>query len=99
MYRCIIIGPPLPLNDVTIDTNDFTTDDFFILISWRSQGTVDNYTVSTNTTTPPVTTNRTTLALEGQYNTHIEITLAANDCGRASEVIRVIYEGMYIFNA
>ena len=85
----------MPPHDVTIVTDDFTTEDFSILISWRSRGTVDNYTVSTNTTTPPVTTNRTTLALEGQYNTHIEITLAANDCGRASdEVTRVVYEGM-----
>ena len=87
----------MPPHDVTIVTDDFTTEDFSILISWRSQGTVDNYTVSTNTTIPPITTNMTTVALEGQYNTRIEFTLAANDCGGTSDdVTGVIYEGIYI---
>ena len=86
------LGAPLPPHDVTIVTDDFTTEDFSILISWRSQGTVDNYTVST---IPPITTNMTTVARKGQYNTRIEFTLAANDCGGTSDdVAGVIYEGI-----
>ena len=78
---------------MTLVTKDFTVEDFSILISWMTQKAVDNYTISTNTTTPPVTTTMTTLALEEEYNTHLEITIAANDCGGTSdEIIVVVHE-------
>ena len=50
---------PLPPSDVTVVTDDFTTDNFSIILSWTRNQRADNYTISLNTTTDIVTTDMT----------------------------------------
>ena len=53
-----------------------------------------HFSVSINTTAPQViSTNMTTIILEGEYDTWLEITLFATNCaGNSSEVSMVVYK-------
>ena len=83
----IYIGPPLPPSNVRVQTTDFQTEKFTILLSWDGQE-ADNYTVniisySVLTTTVP------SLHFEAEYNIPILITLRAVNCAGESEQVTV----------
>ena len=88
------LGLPLPPSDVTVVTDDFTTENFSVFLSWMKSQRADNYTISLNTTTDIVTTDMTSLYQEGAYNLPLQVTLSATNCaGTSSEVIMVVSEG------
>ena len=78
-------------------TDDFQTENFSIIISWESQEyvLVDEYRIETNTTTHSITTNTTSLVLEGKYNIPLEINISAINCaGSSAEVTEEVNVGM-----
>ena len=91
------LGLPLPPSDVTVVTDDFTTENFSIILSWTKSQSADTYTISLNTTTDIVTTDMTMYSLyqEGAYNLPLQVNLSAVNCaGTSSEVIILVHEGI-----
>ena len=89
------LGLPLPPSDVTVITDDFTTENVSILLSWTNSQRADNYTISLNTTTDIVTTDMTMYSLYqvGAYNLPLQVLSAINCAGTSSEVIRIVHKG------
>ena len=76
--------------------NHFQATNFSIIISWESGGdeVVDEYRILTNTTTQSITTNTTTVVLEGKYNIPLEIRVSAINCaGTSAEVTEEVFVG------
>ena len=79
-----------------VKTDDYQPDNFSIIISWESgeDEVVDEYRILTNTTTQSITTNTTTVVLEGKYNIPLEIRVSAINCaGTSAEVTEEIFVG------
>ena len=92
-----MLDPPLPPDNASVTTNNFTAHNFSIILSWTKSQRADNYIISVNTTTQAVSTEMTTLLLKGYYNIPLEISLIANCGGSSSEGLTLlVYEGIYI---
>ena len=92
-----MLDPPLPPDNASVTTNNFTAHNFSIILSWTKSQRADNYIISVNTTTQAVSTEMTTLLLKGYYNIPLEITLIANCGGSSSEGLTLlVYEGIYM---
>ena len=79
-----------------VKTFDYQPDNFSIIISWESgeDEVVDEYRILTNTTTQSITTNTTTVVLEGKYNIPLEIRVSAINCaGTSVEVTEEVFVG------
>ena len=79
-----------------VKTDDYQPDNFSIIISWESgeDEVVDEYRILTNTTTQSITTNTTTVVLEGKYNIPLEIRVSAINCaGTSTEEIEEVVVG------
>ena len=79
-----------------VKTDDYQTDNFPIIISWElgEDEVVDEYRILTNTTTQSITTNTTTVVLEGKYNIPLEIRVSAINCaGTSAEVTEEVFVG------
>ena len=88
------LGLPLPPYDASITTNDFTTDNFAIFLSWKGQQDNNHYELSLNTTTETIFSNTTSLTLEGHYNIPLELTLVATNCaGNSRNISLKVHEG------
>ena len=77
-------------------TDYYEPDNFSIIISWESgeDEVVDEYRILTNTTTQYITTNTTTVVLEGKYNIPLEIRISAINCaGTSAEVTEEVFVG------
>ena len=73
---------------------------FFIIISWElgEDEVVDEYRILTNTTTQSMTTNTTTVVLEGKYNIPLEIRVSAINCaGTSTDVTEEVFVGKLSF--
>ena len=85
---------------MTTVVDDFMTENFSIVLSWEMQEPEpDTYTyrISINTSAQPVHTNLTTIALEGEYNMPLDITITAMNCaGTSEEVMEVVHVGMFV---
>ena len=95
MLHFIFIGVSPPSN-VMVKTGDYQPDNFSIIISWESgeDEVVDEYRILTNTTTQSITTNTTTVVLEGKYNIPLEIRVSAINCaGTSAEVTEEVFVG------
>ena len=58
---------------------------------------VDEYRILTNTTDHFISTNTTTVVLEGEYNIPLQITLSAVNCaGSSTEVTEQLIVGMCV---
>ena len=91
-----ILGAPSPPPNVIVKTDDYQPDNFSIIISWESgeDEVVDEYRILTNTTTQSITTNTTTVVLEGKYNIPLEIRVSAINCaGTSAEVTEEVFVG------
>ena len=91
----LFVGAPSPPSNVMVKT-DFQPDNFSITISWESgeDEVVDEYRILTNTTTQSITTNTTTVVLEGKYNIPLEIRVSAINCaGTSAEVTEEVFVG------
>ena len=78
---------------MTVVTEDYTTENFSIHLSWVGQDS-DVYEISTNTTYH-INTTMTTHKLEGHYNVPLEINITAMNCaGTSREVAVLVHEGM-----
>ena len=79
-----------------VKTDDYEPNNFSIIISWESgeDEVVDEYRILTNTTTQSITTNTTTVVLEGKYNIPLEIRVSAINCaGTSAEVTEEAFVG------
>ena len=79
-----------------VKTDDYQPDIFSIIISWESgeDEVVDEYRILTNTTAQSITTNTTTVVLEGKYNIPLEIRVSAINCaGTSTEVTEEVFVG------
>ena len=79
-----------------LNTRDFSTDNFSIIISWEESGdeVVDEYRILTNTTNQSISTTSTTAVLEGKYNIPLEIRVSATNCaGTSAEVTEKVIVG------
>ena len=78
----------------------YHTHNFSMNISWdeeRSGEVVDEYRILTNTTDYFISTNTTTVVLEGEYNIPLKITLSAINCaGSSAEVTEQLIVGMCV---
>ena len=76
------------------------TKSFSIIISWDNEESgevVDEYRIMTNTTDHFISTNTTTVVLEGEYNIPLQITLSAINCaGSSAEVTEQLIVGMCV---
>ena len=95
-------GPPSPPANVTAIGSDYHPFTFSIIISWdeeeeESGKVVDAYRILTNTTDHFISTNTTTVVLEGEYNIPLLITLSAINCaGSSAEVTEQLIVGMCV---
>ena len=102
MSNSLCTGPPSPPANVMIVLTDYNTHNFSIIISWdeeeeESGGVVDEYRILTNTTDHFISTNTTTVVLEGEYNIPLQITLSAINCaGSSAEVTEQLIVGMCV---
>ena len=93
--------PPSPPANVMV-VGDYHPHNFSIIISWdeeeeESGEVVDEYRILTNTTDHFISTNTTTVVLEGEYNIPLQITLSAINCaGSSAEVIEQLIVGMCV---
>ena len=93
-----IIGPPSPQSNVMVVADDYQRYNFSIIISWEAPeyGLVDEYRIEINTTTQTISTNTTSVVLEGEYNIPLEINISATNCaGSSAEVTEEINIGIY----
>ena len=77
--------------------NDYQRYNFSIIIFWEAPeyGLVDEYRIEVNTTTQTISTNTTSVVLEGGYNIPLEIKISATNCaGSSAEVTEEINIGM-----
>ena len=89
--HCHHKGPPSPPHNVTVVTEDYTTEHFSIYLGQDS----DVYEISTNTTYH-INTTMTTHKLEGRYNIPLEINITTMNCaGTSSAVALLVHERMY----
>ena len=93
--------PPSIRTGIMLETRNFTTGNFSIIISWdeeeESGEVVDEYRILTNTTDHFISTNTTTVVLEGEYNIPLLITLSAINCaGSSAEVTEQLIVGMCV---
>ena len=85
-----------------VQTKNFKTGNFSIIISWdeeeeKSGEVVDEYRILTNTTDHFISTDTTTVVLEGEYNIPLQITLSAINCaGSSAEVTEQLIVGMCV---
>ena len=101
-----ITGPPSPPTNVMVKVlYDYHTPNFSIIISWDEEEeeeeeygeVVDEYRILTNTTDHFISTNTTTVVLEGEYNIPLQITLSAINCaGSSAEVTEQLIVGMCV---
>ena len=95
-------GPPSPPANVMVEVGDYHPHNFSIIISWdeeeeESEEVVDEYRILTNTTDHFISTNTTTVVLEGEYNIPLLITLSAINCaGSSAEVTEQLIVGMCV---
>ena len=92
-YNSLFVGVPSP---PVVKTDDYQPDNFSIIISWESgeDEVVVEYRILTNTTTQSITTNTTTVVLEGKYNIPLEIRVSVINCaGTSAEVTEEIFVG------
>ena len=83
-----------------VKTDDYQPDNFSIIISWESgeDEVVDEYRILTNTTTQSITTNTTTVILEGKYNIPLEIRVSAINCaGTSAEITEEVFVGKFSY--
>ena len=95
-YHAFLYREDLPStpHGVTVVTEDYTTENFSIHLSWVGQDS-DVYEISTNTTYH-INTTMTTHKLEGNYNVPLEINITATNCaGTSRDVAVLVHEGMY----
>ena len=77
-----------------VNIDDYQPDNFSIIISWEPGEVIDEYRILTNTTTQSITTNTTTVVLEGKYNIPLEIKVSAINCaGTSAEVTEEVFVG------
>ena len=84
-----------------VKTDDYQPDNFSIIISWESgeDEVVDEYRILTNTTTQSITTNTTTVVLEGKYNIPLEIRVSTINCaGTSAEVTEEVFVGKFSYS-
>ena len=84
-----------------VKTDDYQPDNFSIITSWESgeDEVVDEYRILTNTTTQSITTNTTTVVLEGKYNIPLEIRVSAINCaGTSAEVTEEVFVGKLFYS-
>ena len=82
-----------------VKTDNYQPHNFSIIISWESgeDEVVDEYRILTNTTTQSITTNTTTVVLEGKYNIPLEIRVSAINCaGTSAEVTEEVFVGKFV---
>ena len=85
-----------------VEVGDYRQHNFSIIISWdeeeeESGEVVDEYRILTNTTDHFISTNTTTVVLEGEYNIPLQITLSAVNCaGSSAEVTEQLIIGMCV---
>ena len=85
-----------------LKTRNVKTVTFSIIISWddeeeESGEVVDEYRILTNTTDHFISTNTTTVVIEGEYNIPLQITLSAINCaGSSAEVTEQVIAGMCV---
>ena len=93
-YMYMYVGPPSFQSQVRVEIDNFQTENFSITLTWDVQN-ADGYRISVNSTTQPaVDTNKTTIALEGQYNISLLINITAINCAGISEELVEVYEGI-----
>ena len=102
MLNINFTGPPSsPANMIVVATG-YNRHNFSIIISWdeeeeESGKVVDEYRILTNTTDHFISTNTTTVVLEGEYNIPLLITLSAINCASSSaEVTEQLIVGMCV---
>ena len=101
-HKLFTVGPPSPPANVMFEVGDYHTHNFSIIISWdeeeeESGEVVDEYRILTNTTDHFISTNTTTVVLEGEYNIPLQITLSAINCaGSSAEVTEQLIVGMCV---
>ena len=81
----------------------YNRHNFSIIISWdeeeeeESGEVIEEYRILTNTTDHFISTNTTTVVLEGEYNIPLLITLSAINCaGSSAEVTEQLIVGMCV---
>ena len=94
-------GTPYPPRNMMVQVFESNTKSFSIIISWdeeeESGEVVDEYRILTNTTDHFISTNTTTVVLEGEYNIPLQITLSAINCaGSSAEVTEQLIVGMCV---
>ena len=95
-------GPPSPPANMMVEVGDYHTHNFSIIISWdeeeeESGEVVDEYRILINTTDHFISTNTTTVVLEGEYNIPLLITLSAIKCaGSSADVTEQVIVGMCV---
>ena len=90
-------GRPHPPASVLVILNEFHIENFSIIISWEAPeyGLVDEYRIEINTTTQTISTNTTSVVVEGENNIPLEINISAINCaGSSTEVTEEINLGM-----
>ena len=85
-----------------VEVGDYRPHNFSIIISWdeeeeESGEVVEEYRILTNTTDHFISTNTTTVVLEGEYNIPLQITLSAVNCaGSSAEITEQLIIGMCV---
>ena len=92
-------GTPYPPRNMMVQVFESKTKSFSIIISWdeeeeESGEVVDEYRILTNTTDHFISTNATTVVLQGEYNIPLQITISAINCaGSSAEVTEQVIIG------
>ena len=81
------VGLPSPPSNVMAPATDYQPNNFSITISWEAPeyGLIDEYRIEVNTTTQTISTNTTSVVLEGEYNIPLEINISATNCAGSIE--------------
>ena len=97
-----VTDPPIRPSGFTVETHDFQSENFSILLSWEVQRTDDIYYIVTVNTTLIFTTHNMSLLpilLEGiYYNIPVNVSLTAINCaGPSASVTEYVYESKFQF--
>ena len=87
---------PSPPASVMVTFDNFQPENFSIVISWEvpEYGLVDEYRIEISTTTQTIYSTATSVVLDGEYNTPLEINISAINCaGSSAEVTEAINVG------
>ena len=98
-YINLFTDPPIRPSGFTVETRDFSRENFTILLSWEVQRTDDIYYTVTVDTTLTFTTHNTSLLpiiLEGIYNIPVNVSLTAINCaGISASVTEHVHESKF----